>query len=376
MGASCLIHLYAVVLQIREHLFEDLLISASANTASRESHMQSDDNRKPHETDYLSSTSDNDFTKTNGDGCDSRNSSVDLAATFENHMGLPFEYSTYQRGYVAKARRPPLNANFVRDLDSFAKRCWLRSLAMSDEVARLVHVHWLGPLEKRASSVSRRSNNNDGYQDGAMAPLSVFDEQLVPTPIDQDQSSVDPHQKQQLRNAQEVWTLGAAESTEQPMREDSQKTADKTLPVCDTLVAERFKLLSPQTPYHLFVAGKVQAARLKQAVTARARSQHGDSTNRVDVDQNLHTNVEDFSKSMEDEEEVVHDAIRRINDIWESQPADVKDITRKLDDIIVALEYCQLFWFSLDFAAHLKYLRVEASKPLLHNVFREEPEKR
>ncbi|KAJ2796470.1 hypothetical protein H4R20_005521, partial [Coemansia guatemalensis] len=382
MGASCLIHLYAVVLQIREHLFEDLLVSVSASTVSRDAAKQSDyrgfsGNR---ESDYQSSASDNDYTPmTAGDGgsCDSRNSSVDLAAAFERHMGLPFEHSTYQRGYVAKARRPPLNSAFVRDLDLLAQRCWLRALAMSDEIARLLHVHWLGPLEKRASAAPHSDNSIGGFQEEAAAPLSVFDEQLVPTPANQEtrRSSIDQHQKQPKGDS-EVWTLGATESTEQTQstQENPRKesAANTSLPVCDPLIAERFKLLSPQTPYHLFVAGKVQAARLKQAVTARARSQCEDSDSRMDVDP---ANGEDSSRKagVEEDEEVVSDAIRRINDIWESQgaDADIKAIERRLDDIIVALEYCQLFWFSLDFAAHLKYLRDEASKPLLHNVYRE-----
>ncbi|PIA15381.1 hypothetical protein COEREDRAFT_82124 [Coemansia reversa NRRL 1564] len=366
IGASCLIHLYAVVLQIREHLFEDLLISVSTG-----------DNNLLSESIYTESNQSSNYadnTQNTGDSCDSRNSSVDFAATFERHMGLPFEFSTYQRGYVAKARRPPLSAEFVRDLDVLAQRCWMRALSMSDEIARLLHVHWLGPLEKRAQT--QPQNSNSEYQNQSYAePLSVFDEQLVPTPknVEAQQSSAD-----QQQNASENWTPGAADSVLQngPMDNNTKNedATNSTLPVCDPLIAERFKLMSPQTPYHLFVAGKVQASRLKQTVTAQARSQCVGSDSRMDVDQNLHSTA-DGNKDLLDleEDKVVRDAIRRINDIWECQgvDADIKAIRRRLDDIIVALEYCQLFWFSLDFAAHLRYLRDEASKPLLRNVYRE-----
>ncbi|KAJ2845334.1 Vacuolar protein sorting-associated protein 29 [Coemansia brasiliensis] len=97
----------------------------------------------------------------------------------------------------------------------------------------------------------------------------------------------------------------------------------------DPLIADRFKLLNPQTPYHLFVAGKVQAARLKQAVTARERQK-----------QHSHTEEKPGDESPE-----VHDAIRRINDIWDKHAvgADIAAIESRLDDIInrATLEYLQ-----------------------------------
>ncbi|KAJ2909676.1 hypothetical protein GGI21_001646 [Coemansia aciculifera] len=110
--------------------------------------------------------------------------------------------------------------------------------------------------------------------------------------------------------------------------------------------------MSPQTPYHLFVAGKVQAARLKQAVTARAKRDRAEDVGDAAVE--------------------VRDAIRRINDIWDRHEAgaDVAEIEKRLDDIIRALGFCQKYWFSLNFAAHLTYLKREASKPLLQSVYR------
>ncbi|KAJ2082958.1 hypothetical protein GGI09_007434, partial [Coemansia sp. S100] len=223
MGASCQIHLHACVLQIREHLFEDLI---GDDTEALPSGVQTP----------IGSDSE-------------RSSSLDFSAMFEQHTGTPFDRATYQRGYMARAKRPPLSLEFVEDLDVVAQRCWDRSVAMSDEIARLLRVHWLRAL---------------------------------------DDAEMDP------------------------------------------MVADRFKLMNPQTPYHLFVAGKVQAARLKQAVTTRAK--------RVRVD---------------DDGSPVGVAIRRINDIWDKHAvdADVSGIESRLDDIIKALEYCQLFWYSLNFAS-------------------------
>ncbi|KAJ2750703.1 hypothetical protein GGI19_004947 [Coemansia pectinata] len=257
MGASCQIHLHACVLQIREHLFEDLIGDDTIEVLPSGA-----------QTPIGGSDSD-------------RSSSLDFSAMFERHTGTPFDRATYQRGYMARAKRPPLSLEFVEDLDVVAQRCWDRSVAMSDEVARLLRVHWLRALE-----------NSD---------LGMF-------------------------------------------------TEDVTGELLDPLVADRFKLMNPQTPYHLFVAGKVQAARLKQAVTARAQR-----------------------TQVVDDESPVGVAIRRINDIWDKHAvgADVAAIESRLDDIIKALEYCQLFWYSLNFASHLKYLKKEAAKPLLQSVYRE-----
>ncbi|KAJ2388808.1 hypothetical protein GGI23_005977, partial [Coemansia sp. RSA 2559] len=132
------------------------------------------------------------------------------------------------------------------------------------------------------------------------------------------------------------------------------------------------------TPYHLFVAGKVQAARLKQAVTAQ-QAAHRKKNNADSKDSTTKTTMMDVDGNAGGDEksdyspEVVADAIRRINDIWDSHglTADAKAVTARLDDIIAALEYCQLFWNSLNFASHLRYLKREAAKPLLSSVFRE-----
>ncbi|KAI9501732.1 hypothetical protein GGI25_004352 [Coemansia spiralis] len=148
------------------------------------------------------------------------------------HLREDSEGASDHAGFMARAKRPEMTADFVRDLDELAERCWARSIEMADEIARLLRVHWL------------RAIGNSG------APL-------------------------------------------------------------DAEVADRFKLMNPQTPYHLFVAGKVQAALLKKKQSA----------------------------------------------------ADRAVINQRLDDIIAALEYCQLFWFALNFASHLKYLKAEASAP-------------
>ncbi|KAJ2156350.1 hypothetical protein GGF46_005246 [Coemansia sp. RSA 552] len=278
MGASCQIHIYACVLQIREHLFEDLLAGSGDEGSSR---MDSVDS---------SSVEDN-----------ASLSSADLSAAVLEQTGVSFDRAAYQRGYTSRARRPDLSTEFVRDLDTLAQRCWRRSIAMSDEVARLLRVHWLRPIDEA----------ND--------PVSVFDEPLVDTESQQSRPS----------------SMLAAAS-------DSR------------VVADRFKLMSPQTPYHLFIAGKVQAARLKQAVTAQSRS------------------VKKEASSFTVGSDVAEEVVRGIADIWDSHEKDTDKVAieARLDDIIVALEYCQLFWFSLNFAAHLKYLKREAQKPLLTNVYR------
>ncbi|KAJ2808860.1 hypothetical protein H4S07_003319 [Coemansia furcata] len=90
---------------------------------------------------------------------------------------------------------------------------------------------------------------------------------------------------------------------------------------------ERFKLMSPQTPYHLFVAGKVQAARLKQAVEASHRE---DDIRVIDWDKSTHV-------------------------------MDRGAVESRLDSIISALEHSQQYWFSLNFATHLTYLKKEAT---------------
>ncbi|KAJ2716752.1 hypothetical protein H4R19_000460 [Coemansia spiralis] len=306
MGASLQIHLYACVLQIREHLFEDLLIDSEAKrrTAAAESG---------------SSCCEGD----SGTSDYSRSSSVDLSLLIDKDI---IDKSAYQRGYMARARRPELTLQFVGELDDLARRCWDRSIAMADEVARLLRLHWLRPFDTERPAGSDR-------------PLSVFDEQAVTSPTRESAAAA----------ASDTWTLGG-----RPPHTGQSSTAA----AADALVADRFKLMSPQTPYYLFVAGKVLAARLKQVVTAQARQKDKptDSSN-MDIDA----------------PDAITDAIRRIDDIWTSHGLgeDAVAIEAKLDDTIAALEYCQLFWYSLNFASHLKYLRGEAAKPLLCNVYRE-----
>ncbi|KAJ2695775.1 hypothetical protein H4218_005050 [Coemansia sp. IMI 209128] len=246
MGASCQIHLHACVLQIREHLFEDLLIGDSP-PGGPASGAQTP--------------------------CSDSGESLDLSGMFERHTGTPFDRATYQRGYMARAKRPPLTSRFIDDLDVLARRCWDRAVAMSDEIARLLRLHWLG------------------------------------------------------------------DSTDHVMHQGVFAGAD-----VEAQIMDRFKLMNPQTAYHLFVAGKVQAARLKQAVTARSGRKAEEGA----------------------------EAVRKIYDIWDSHGMDVDRaaVERRLDDIIKALEYCQVIWYSLNFASHLKYLRAEALKPLLHGVYR------
>ncbi|KAJ2830589.1 hypothetical protein IWW50_000183 [Coemansia erecta] len=327
MGKSCQIHLYACVLQIREHLFEDLLIN--------------DESSRPH-TDSM----DGSATGSGDDnGGSSRHSSLDLTAAFEQHTGVALDKATYQRGYVARAKRPELTLQFVRDLDVLAQRCWNRSLSMSEEVAALLKVHWLRAIESQhqqafASSIDDSvtlgmSGNDIGTS--AEPPLQPTDN----------------------------WTLGATD-IKSPTSPAAASGSSVPATHLDSQVADRFKLMNPQTPYHLFVAGKVQAARLKQAVTARARNEKPSSDNSATIS----TSAENDKK---EESPEVKEAIRRINDIWDKHAlgTDISAIELRLDDIISALEYAQLYWNSLNFASHLKYLKRQASKPLLHDVYRE-----
>ncbi|KAJ2778917.1 hypothetical protein H4R18_004309 [Coemansia javaensis] len=317
MGASCQIHLYACVLQIREHLFEDLLITKEANDADCSAPATPDE-----DADLRSDCS--------------RSSSVDLSALLDK--------AACQRSYMARASRPKLTTRLVRDLDALARRCWDRSVAMSDEAARLLRLHWLRPFDS---------------SDATDKPLSVFDEQVAPAAA--------PHQP--VGAPDSGWTLGdrpppLASPTSAAGGDGASSRGRDSEAAADPLVADRFKLMSPQTPYHLFVAGKVQAARLKQAVTARSRGP------REKAEEDA---AKDPAEDSDADEDPVADAIRRIDDIWHAHglDADPEAIEARLGDIIAALEYCQLFWYSLNFASHLKYLRAEARKPLLHSVYRE-----
>ncbi|KAJ2741080.1 Vacuolar protein sorting-associated protein 29, partial [Coemansia sp. BCRC 34301] len=246
MGASCQIHVLACVLQIREHLFEDLLISEEVKDALGKS---------------VGTPGMVSGTQTPTGELSQSSSGLDLSALFEGHNGSAFDRSVYQRGYMARAKRPPLTQQFVSDFDALAQKCWDRAVAMSDEIARLVRVHWL--------------DTNGGESGGVFG------------------------------------------------NDEEEESGE--------VVVERFRLMNPQTPYHLFVAGKVQAARLKQAVTARTGRE------RMEVD----------------DSDVVKDAIHRINDIWDKHAitADPRAIESRLDDIISALEHSQRIWFSLNFAA-------------------------
>ncbi|KAJ2448591.1 hypothetical protein EV183_005363 [Coemansia sp. RSA 2336] len=352
MGKSCQIHLYACVLQIREHLFEDLLIGEESREALRGA-----------------SAADSGLANggVSGDDLSSRNSSVDLsAAAFEQHTGVPLDKATYQRGYMARAKRPDLTLQFVHDLDMLAQRCWTRSVALSDEIAKLLRTHWLQALEQQ------QQHQNDA--DMSVAMDVVGDSET--TGISSSFGTVaggGSVQNGSLLSASSVdaWTLGSAAGTAEKEGASSQQahqpgpsspaaasgSSASAVARLDPLIADRFKLLNPQTPYHLFVAGKVQAARLKQAVTAKERQQQ------------QHPGNDDKPG---DESPEVQDAIRRINDIWDKHAAgaDISAIESRLDDIISALEYAQLFWFSLNFASHLKNLKQEASKALLHGVYR------
>ncbi|KAJ2676032.1 hypothetical protein IWW42_000701 [Coemansia sp. RSA 1085] len=344
MGKSCQIHLYACVLQIREHLFEDLLIGEESREALRGA---AADPGLAH-------------SGASGDDLSSRNSSVDLsAAAFEQHTGVPLDKATYQRGYMARAKRPELTLQFVHDLDMLAQRCWTRSVALSDEIAKLLRTHWLQALE-------HQQQQNDADMSVAMDVVGNTEAGISSLGT----AAADSIQNGSLLSASSIdaWTLGSAASA--PEKESTSQQAYQQGPSSpaaasgssasavarlDPFIADRFKLLNPQTPYHLFVAGKVQAARLKQAVTAQERQKH------------THNEEKPGDESPE-----VQDAIRRINDIWDKHAAgaDIAAIESRLDGIISALEYAQLFWFSLNFASHLKNLKQEASKALLHGVYR------
>ncbi|KAJ2819336.1 hypothetical protein IWW50_005490 [Coemansia erecta] len=278
-------------------------------------------------------------------GGSSRNSLLDLTAAFEQHTGVALDKAVYQRGYVARAKRPELTLQFVRDLDVLAQRCWNRSLSMSEEVAELLKVHWLRAIESQHQQAFGAS-----IDDSVTLGMSGTD---IGT-------SAEPS-----LHLTDSWTLGATDS-KPPTSPAAASGSSLSATHLDPQVADRFKLMNPQTPYHLFVAGKVQAARLKQAVTARARNEKPSSENLATVN----TRAVNDEKGEPPE---VKEAIRRINDIWDKHAlgTDISAIESRLDDIISALEYAQLFWNSLNFASHLKYLKRQASKPLLHGVYRE-----
>ncbi|KAJ2674758.1 hypothetical protein GGH99_005965, partial [Coemansia sp. RSA 1285] len=92
MGASCQIHLYACVQQIREHLFEDLLVSDEArNSASAVSSSAAAASGNDAEADPDVDADDDVRSASASDRApSSRNSSsLDMAAVFERHMGEP-----------------------------------------------------------------------------------------------------------------------------------------------------------------------------------------------------------------------------------------------------------------------------------------------
>ncbi|KAJ2721050.1 hypothetical protein GGI07_004240 [Coemansia sp. Benny D115] len=483
MGASCQIHLYACVLQIREHLFEDLLVNEEVKTAAMAASSETATPAsgvpirqtsttgslgKPAASAAAAAASYGEATLAPdqmsesfaSDGAaSSRNSSVDLSAMFERHMGMPFDKSTYQRGYMAKAKRPDLTLRFVQDLDTLSQQCWDRSVAMADEIARLLRVHWLRPFDQVGGGISTSGAGSVGGDLTSFISATTNVSALAakhgtvsggsgigadPSDADARKLAAEPSAGAaadtldigSTRSANQ-WTLGAttgagaaatdtgsgssrlpkahdqsrAHRASKHQRQDSTISGDSSnMANLDPQIADRFKLMNPQTPYHLFIAGKVQAARLKQASTAQARvqkkkeqqrqQQQKASQDAMDIDDDHVTSkgAEEGAKAFPsqdassgsgsgggggsdyaadaisgDSPEVVEDAIRRINDIWEQHAldADAKAIEARLDDIITALEYCQLFWYSLNFASHLKYLKGEAAKPLLHSVYRE-----
>ncbi|KAJ1882257.1 hypothetical protein LPJ57_001056 [Coemansia sp. RSA 486] len=423
MGASCQIHLYACVLQIREHLFEDLLVNEEVKTADAAvvgrgvpiSQSRTGSSSKQSAGDGSLSMNEN-MSDTLGDnGSSSRNSSVDLSAMFEKQTGIPFDRSMYQRGYMAKAKRPELTLGFVSDLDTLSKKCWDRSVAMSDEIARLLRVHWLRPFDHNtaaattggsvniAAGVSGSLADNDGDLTSFISATTNAGGSTLASTLASASASAAAADEGEIDGCGAAkassWTLGGSavnsagntratgQQTKEPSttshrrQESTVSGGSSSMASLDPQIADRFKLMNPQTPYHLFIAGKVQAARLKQAVTAQtrqARKKKPDvsSNASMDVDdeeQEKHQGLQGSSEANGDSPEVVEEAIRRINDIWETHAldADVKAIEGRLDDIIGALEYSQLFWYSLNFASHLKYLKSEATKPLLHDVYRE-----
>ncbi|KAJ2660701.1 hypothetical protein IWW48_002798 [Coemansia sp. RSA 1200] len=406
MGASCQIHLYACVLQIREHLFEDLLVSEEARTASAVSAAAAvsgnDAEVDPDADDDARSTSASDRASS------SRNSSsLDMAAVFERHMGEPFDRSAYQRGYVAKAKRPQMSLQFVHDLDILAQRCWDRSVARADEIARLLRVHWLRPFEQQqpaaaadsAAAASASANALGDEADDGDGDLMSF---ISSSGLGGTAASASASAGDSLGDANNQTQKKPLRTPANPGKPSvgSAGSSTSSAPIVDLIdpqIADRFKLMNPQTPYHLFVAGKVQAARLKQAVTAhqnarRKKSGAGAKKDEMDVEDDLSPTATamdidnpDNNKSNSNSTsaggngtaddlspEVVADAVRRINDIWDTHglAADAKAVSARLDDIITALEYSQLFWNSLNFASHLRYLKREAAKPLLSTVFR------
>ncbi|KAI7831062.1 fungal-specific transcription factor domain-containing protein [Kickxella alabastrina] len=344
IGASCLVHLYACVLQIREHLFEDMLVHEEAQQGSGGGGEAMDDLNMA------------------GVGVFSQSSSAECMPPmpppplFEGLEGVSNGCanswrSTYQRGYVARAKRPKLTLQFVGDLDSLAQRCWDRSVAAADETAGLLHAHWLKPLDHQAGvGVSEKADMRDDHLESFVSG-----------------SFTHP------RAADSKWTLGASQpklaahskgppvATATASASASASAGPAYMQGLDARIADRFKLMSPQTPYHLFIAGKVQAARLKQAISFQASAPgHSSAAAAAAV-------VEDEGENggaKSEEREAVVEAIRRVNQIWDAHGAgiDAQAVEARLDLIVVALEYCQLYWYSLNFASHLKYLKREAMK--------------
>ncbi|KAJ1641931.1 Vacuolar protein sorting-associated protein 29 [Coemansia asiatica] len=419
MGASCQIHLYACVLQIREHLFEDLLVNEEVKSAAINatetasmgrgvpiSQTRTESSSKQSTTaGDAHSASEHMFETLLGDGAtttSSRNSSVDLSFMFERQTGLPFDRSMYQRGYMARAKRPELTLGFVSDLDKLSRQCWDRSVAMADEIARLLRVHWLRPFDQ-TTHAGAAAGVSVGSMSGADGDLTSFISATTNAGVSATSSiSGSGNGETDGPALTSSWTLGGpfsstaaagnSSSNNMGQKTKSEETSSghrrqestvsggsSSMASLDPQIADRFKLMNPQTPYHLFIAGKVQAARLKQAVTSQTRRQKkkAEAESHMDIDEK----EQEFAGSTHgvdlknpddsgDSPEVVGEAIRRINDIWETHAldADAKAIEARLDDIISALEYCQLFWYSLNFASHLKYLKSEATKPLLHDM--------
>ncbi|KAJ1671866.1 hypothetical protein EV182_007400, partial [Spiromyces aspiralis] len=270
-----------------------------------------------------------------------------------------FQLRPFETAYALRTQHDHVENHFLVQLDKVAHRSWIKCIHFSDEMARLVHNHWLRNLDESMvdselcqdlTTLFKRPASADDQHTEIIppeAPVGTGKEQAGNLEGSNrgreaegeggggsDQGVEDSSNKEGNDNA-------AATAINSTMKLSSSDEDDSEA------IADRFKLLNPQTPYHIFVAGKVQAARLKGIVTSIESMRRegvkggggksddeptgGDGNSPKRTLQSVLNNAK-YEEALKEKEQVLH----------------------RLESFIFALEYSQLYWNSLDFASHLR----------------------
>ncbi|KAJ1919619.1 hypothetical protein H4219_001867 [Mycoemilia scoparia] len=339
LGYSVRIHVHACVLQIREHLIEDLETSTILNTVAKSSESRRSSVVTPTQTDSErnkagSPTFNN---NTSGNTSDKADPSWPLGTV---NAG-PFKISRlplrpFETAYTLRAQHDHVDNRFLVQLDKVAHRSWLKCIYFSDEMARLVHDHWLRNIDESMVDPELCAGLTTLFKKVGPEDQGV---EITDSESERQQQHQQPQQEQSNSHSATETKNGSEDTTDNNDISSAKHQNNTGRSIEDNdddieTVADRFKLLNPQTPYHIFVAGKVQAARLKGIVTSLAT---GSGANE---DPNSQSNIN--------------------NDKYKETIKEKEAVLKKLDTFIFALEYSQLYWNSLDFATHLRCLRKDA----------------